>query len=451
MPRSSGFVGLLLLLFFCFSSLSLYAETIELATYYPAAAAEGPMEAGRLHAGRATIGDPYSLTNPADADLPNGTLRVAGRIGIGTAAPQMDLEVYRADESTVRVWGTGINAAPENFAGLELGSDLPAGGGIDRIWQIAHKRGGRGGLNDLQVSYFDGAVWTPQVTIRPGGSVGIGTVAPAASALLEMSSTARGFLPPRMDTARRDTIATPAEGLVIYNTDTGQLNLYNGTAWTIVASTVGGGITEVVFNVAGTTAWTVPGGVTQIVVEVWGGGGGGGGSGAVADHWGHGGGGGGYGRAIAAVTPGNNLAVTVGAGGTGFQEVATDGTAGGTSSVTGMNSPAAVSATGGAGGDGEGYTSANVLFGGGGSSMAPFNISGGRGQRIYGSVMFLEGGDAGNGGAGGVGIRDGPTGNRFRAEPGIAPGGGGPGWLNVSLASGNNNGAVGRVVITYSS
>lgn len=52
-----------------------------------------------------------------------------------------------------------------------------------------------------------------------------------ASAILQADSTTKGFLPPRMTTAERDLIGTPAAGLVIYNTTTNVLNFYNGTAW----------------------------------------------------------------------------------------------------------------------------------------------------------------------------------------------------------------------------
>lgn len=64
-------------------------------------------------------------------------------------------------------------------------------------------------------------------------SVGINAdgSAPNASAMLDVSSTAKGFLPPRMTTAQRNLISSPAEGLVIYNTDEKTLNIYNGDSW----------------------------------------------------------------------------------------------------------------------------------------------------------------------------------------------------------------------------
>ncbi len=69
------------------------------------------------------------------------------------------------------------------------------------------------------------------------GSAGIGTVAPNASSLLEMVSTSKGLLIPRMTKAQRDAIATPATGLMIYQTNsTPGFYYYSGTAWTAVSS-----------------------------------------------------------------------------------------------------------------------------------------------------------------------------------------------------------------------
>jgi hypothetical protein len=52
-----------------------------------------------------------------------------------------------------------------------------------------------------------------------------------ASAILQADSTTKGFLPPRMTTAQRDLIGTPAAGLMIYNTSTNRPNFYDGSAW----------------------------------------------------------------------------------------------------------------------------------------------------------------------------------------------------------------------------
>lgn len=63
------------------------------------------------------------------------------------------------------------------------------------------------------------------------GSLLIGTTTDEASSILTLASTTRGFLPPRMTTAQRDAIASPATGLVIYNISTNTHQGYNGTTW----------------------------------------------------------------------------------------------------------------------------------------------------------------------------------------------------------------------------
>jgi len=66
----------------------------------------------------------------------------------------------------------------------------------------------------------------------PTPSVSMGkTTAAVASALLEMESTTKGFLPPRMTTTQRDAIVTPATGLKIYNTTLGTTDTYDGATW----------------------------------------------------------------------------------------------------------------------------------------------------------------------------------------------------------------------------
>ena len=62
-------------------------------------------------------------------------------------------------------------------------------------------------------------------------SVGVGTSTPNSSALLELKSTNRGLLIPRMTTAQRDSIVNPAEGLMILNLDDKCVDIYDGSNW----------------------------------------------------------------------------------------------------------------------------------------------------------------------------------------------------------------------------
>lgn len=73
-----------------------------------------------------------------------------------------------------------------------------------------------------------------------------------ASALLDVKSTAKGFLPPRMDSTQRNAIASPTAGLTIYNTSIKAFQCYNGTAWYstvhFVGEYFGGGIVFYIYD-----------------------------------------------------------------------------------------------------------------------------------------------------------------------------------------------------------
>jgi len=69
------------------------------------------------------------------------------------------------------------------------------------------------------------------VTFSQGIKISENGSNPDATAILELESENKGFLPPRLTTAQRDAITSPAEGLVIYNLDTKCINFYNATAW----------------------------------------------------------------------------------------------------------------------------------------------------------------------------------------------------------------------------
>jgi hypothetical protein len=56
-----------------------------------------------------------------------------------------------------------------------------------------------------------------------------------ASACLQADSTIRGFLPPRMTTTQKNAIASPAAGLVVYDSTLAKLCVYT-TAWETITS-----------------------------------------------------------------------------------------------------------------------------------------------------------------------------------------------------------------------
>ncbi|RFS16786.1 hypothetical protein [Emticicia sp. C21] len=75
---------------------------------------------------------------------------------------------------------------------------------------------------------------TTKVVDTPGGTV-ISTIGgneiPHSTSILDIRSTNKGVLLPRMTTANRDVISVPQAGLLIYNTSTNQFNYHNGSSW----------------------------------------------------------------------------------------------------------------------------------------------------------------------------------------------------------------------------
>jgi hypothetical protein len=165
--------------------------------------------------------------------------------------------------------------------------------------------------------------------------IGIGTATPHPSAAFEVADSSRGILIPRMTMAQRNAIQNPAEGLMVYQLDSTKGFWYwDGLNWnrTSTKSTVDYlpriGFTELkVISTPGVYTWTVPQGITKILVELWGGGGGKGGNGggfrlystggpihSVGGIGGNGGQGG-YNKGILSVSSGQNFSIKVGSGG----------------------------------------------------------------------------------------------------------------------------------------
>ena len=82
--------------------------------------------------------------------------------------------------------------------------------------------------------------------------VGFGTNTPETSAQLDVSSTSKGFLPPRMTFAQKVAISNPDAGLTLWCSNcgsNGELQVYNGSAWVNVI----GGPALGVFPIVGST------------------------------------------------------------------------------------------------------------------------------------------------------------------------------------------------------
>lgn len=99
-----------------------------------------------------------------------------------------------------------------------------------------------GGANTLVAS----TAGSERLRIDSSGNLGVGGTA-AATAILDLVSTTKGFRAPSMTTTQRDVIVSPATGLMIYNTTLNSYQVYNGTAWASVGGGATGGGSNAVF------------------------------------------------------------------------------------------------------------------------------------------------------------------------------------------------------------
>lgn len=150
---------------------------------------------------------------------------------------------------------------------------------------------------------------------------------PHNSAQLEVKSTNKGLLLPRVANPAA-TVNSPAAGLVLYNTTTQEPNYFNGNSW----QAMGGALTTkfprvIAFQGSISSAneqtnytWTVPANITQVWIEMWAAGN----AGSIIASFttatettgASGGDAGDYASLLLDVTPGQQLTLTVGNGGT---------------------------------------------------------------------------------------------------------------------------------------
>ncbi|PRB04157.1 hypothetical protein CQ046_07995 [Chryseobacterium sp. MYb7] len=82
----------------------------------------------------------------------------------------------------------------------------------------------------MKAKYFISALISLFFSVTALAQIGINTSNPNPTAALDISSNSKGLLIPRLTTAQRDAITTPADGLQIFNSTIGCLQTYSTLA-----------------------------------------------------------------------------------------------------------------------------------------------------------------------------------------------------------------------------
>ena len=158
----------------------------------------------------------------------------AGNVGIGITAPRSILSAASATGSVLTLESTDTTLTTNDVVGeidFYANDGSTNGTGVKAsIRAFANDAAG----NNIALAFAtsDGTTLAADRMILDGqGRLGIGTTTPAAAARLDVSSTTSGFLPPRMTGAQRDLIATPPDGLMLYNSTTNKLQVRAAGSW----------------------------------------------------------------------------------------------------------------------------------------------------------------------------------------------------------------------------
>ena len=280
------------------------------------------------------IGDSLFVTLSTGQTINTGNVRgVQGIQGLTGATGSQGIQGLTGQ--TGAKGDSGISVRSSKVIGDSLFVTLSTGQ-IINAGNVRGLTGATGLLNSAASAgvtpYWNGTAWILNGTnvYNNGSNIGIGTATPNSSAALEVKDTAKGLLMPRMTMKQRLAIATPATGLMVYQTDsTKGFWYYDGTVWatnyksTAVDSIITAQPKGTKIGFAASTTWTCPAGVTQITVELWGGAG----AGSPSLNWnfyncnpqsssyGGNGGNGGYNKATISVKAGNSYTITIGTGG----------------------------------------------------------------------------------------------------------------------------------------
>jgi len=162
-------------------------------------------------------------------------------LGVGTNAPS----------ATGHFKGSGSTSATtsllvQNSAGTSAltvkddSSVLISAGSVFGFGDTLNYAKKSGAIDGVEIAGFSGvglgAFGGINTFVVRSGSASLGATTANASAIFDITSTTKGFLPPRMTTTQKNAIASPAAGLIVYDSTLGKLCVRTASAWETITS-----------------------------------------------------------------------------------------------------------------------------------------------------------------------------------------------------------------------
>ena len=179
------------------------------------------------------------------------------RLGIGTTTPSVALTIFGTNELLQIGDGSAANSSYISFNGTRsqigyksnglhlltsTGRSLVFGSGTfasTTAWGVFFGTTGNLGINTITDAGFKLDVnGTARIVgaLRADNTLLVNGTSINGSAIAQFDSGTRGFLPPRMTTTQKNAIASPASGLVVYDTTLGKLCVRGAAAWETITS-----------------------------------------------------------------------------------------------------------------------------------------------------------------------------------------------------------------------
>jgi hypothetical protein len=164
----------------------------------------------------------FAVSNSGQTTISGGgSTSATTSLLVQNSAGAQTLKIQDDGTSTIGTSGSGVFTVNSLYGFINMsGGYLGYGFSATEAW--TYRNGSN--VSQFKIGTTGNAIFNGTLSLGNGSD-------PVASAQVEITSTTKGFLPPRMTTTQKNAIASPAAGLVVYDSTTNKLCCYNGSTW----------------------------------------------------------------------------------------------------------------------------------------------------------------------------------------------------------------------------